>query len=111
MDNAHFDALARRASVTQVRRRSLKALGAAALVAALTVPASTMITPRAAAKGKKKRPNKCKQLAGQCTGFIADFCAQEECKPEFETAARACCTTFTTCDVAALLSCLFAEIT
>ena len=75
MSDNSFDAFARSAAAAIDRRKSLRTLGGAALVAALANPlAVESAKDNKAKKAKKKAKKKCRRQVGQCQGGVEDLC-------------------------------------
>ena len=108
MDGQSIDDAARAAALT--RRRSLAALGGAALAAALVTP--RQVEARKAGKKAKQRVKKtCRRQDGQCAAFFAKLCEEIECEPEAIDAALACCAILRSCDAGKFMACMFDVLT
>jgi hypothetical protein len=101
MDSRTFDTLTRRARSAGNRRASLKALGAATLVAAFATP----LAAEAGTCGKKVK-KRCQQLKAQCIASVEGFCESEGCLAK----RLPCCDSMATCNASAALDCLFEGI-
>jgi hypothetical protein len=107
MNDAVFDAIARRAGAIQDRRASFRALGGATLLAAaapLVAEASN-----SSKKAKKKAKKKCKKQIAPCNDFAPDVCALFfDPGSEFDTcvaAAQTCCPPLAKCQVPSFFDC------
>ena len=99
-----FDAFVRKAGSSQNRRASLKALGAAAVVAA----ASSPLAAKAGKAGKKVR-KKCRKQGVPCLAFAADMC--DALLPDPEVAEcielfQPCCSSIQKCNGPAFFECV-----
>lgn len=98
MHETAFDTLARQASSVHDRRASLKALGAAAIVAAVAAP-------RAADAGKSSKKaalKKCKKQVSACKNEFEKACdGNETC-----LTLVPCCDFLKTCDAAGQIKCI-----
>ena len=84
------------------RRRSLQALGAAALAMAVTAPAMTTD-----GKGRKSRNSRCRKNQGQCRAAVEDYCTRNTNDPPACVSLYGpCCDQFTGCNVGAGISCI-----
>lgn len=105
MNNQSFDSLARRAGSAQDRRKSLKLLGAAALVAAASAPLAAE-----AGKAGKKAKKKCKKQGNPCRAFAEEICAGfgqgQACVDIF----KPCCTSIQKCKAPAFFDCVAAGL-
>ncbi len=99
MHESTFDLLARKASAVQDRRTSLKAVGAAAVVAAAGLAA-----PRAAeaSKAGKKARKRCQQQVGACKSEFEKACEGNETCLSLTT----CCDFLRNCDAAGQIKCI-----
>lgn len=96
--------------VALTRRRSLAALGGAALTAALIAPRHVK-AGKAGKKAKKKVKKTCKRQDNQCAAFFTDLCEADPCEPEALEAALACCAILRTCDAGEFMACMFDVLT
>jgi hypothetical protein len=97
MHETAFDTLARQAGTVHDRRASLKALGAAAVVAALAAP-------RAAEAGKSSKKGKklCKKQVAACKSEWDKACEGDETCLSLAT----CCSFLKNCDAAGQIKCI-----
>jgi len=105
MDPHAFDAIARRTADSVSRRRSLLALGGAALGASLGAPLAA--TAKKGRKGKNNGKDKCKAQVGKCQDGIANLCLAifEEDSPECVDAFSPCCRFLQNCETAQAFAC------
>jgi hypothetical protein len=105
MKESTFDALTRHAGSVQDRRASLKALGAAALVATSTAPLSAEAKKSSSKKAKKK----CKKQIGPCNTFSNEICdVFFDPGTEFDQCvvqASACCPSLKKCQATPFFDC------
>ncbi|MFN8591706.1 MAG: hypothetical protein U0031_09630 [Thermomicrobiales bacterium] len=99
MHESRFDEVTRHASVLADRRGSLKALGSAAVLAALP------FAPETAKAGRKKK-KQCVKDAVQCANSFATFCNGEANPDGCNNSAAQCCANLKTCDTARAISCI-----
>ena len=98
MEERAFDTIARHASSAHDRRASLKALGAAAVVAALSAPGVAV-----AGKSSKKSSKKlCKKQVAACKDGWEKACGGDETCLSLAT----CCSFLKTCDAAGQIKCI-----
>lgn len=98
MHETAFDTLARQAGTVHDRRASLKALGAAAVVAALAAPRAA----EAGKSSKKAALKKCKKQVGACKQAFVKACeGNETC-----LSLTSCCDFLKTCDAAGQIKCI-----
>lgn len=110
MKETTFDALTRHAGSVQGRRTSIKALGAAAVMAAIASP----LTAKAGKSGKKAK-KKCKKQVGPCNEFSSQLCSLffmpgddfDACLAE----TSACCAPLKKCAATPFFDCAFIVIT
>jgi hypothetical protein len=97
MHETAFDALTRHASSAYDRRASLKALGAAAMVAALAAP-------QAADAGKSSNKSKklCKKQVSACKDGWDKACGGDQTCLSLAT----CCSFLKNCDAAGQIKCI-----
>lgn len=81
------------------RRGSLRALGGAAIVAALTTPLAA-----SAKSSGEKTGKRCRRQRDQCRTVFAGLC---EGFPSCEAAYAPCCEHFSRCDAGKGISCIF----
>lgn len=84
MNDTAFDTLTRRASAIGNRRSSLKAIGAAGVLAAFPLATD-------AGKAGKKARKKCKRQVGPCRKAFDAFCEGQMGAEECFDAAAECC--------------------
>jgi hypothetical protein len=106
-----FDTLTRQTASSVSRRRSLLALGGAAVAGALAAPMLALAS-KDSKKAKKKKKKKCNGQIGQCEDFFTDLCANPdaECEPDELAAARFCCSQLKNCKAGEAVSCFFSLV-
>jgi len=109
MDAHAFDAIARRTADSVSRRRSLLALGGAALAASLALPQAATAKQNRKGKGKNNNNGKdrCKAQVGKCQDGIASLCLAifEEDSPECTELFSPCCRFLQNCETAQAFAC------
>jgi hypothetical protein len=101
MHETAFDALARHAGSVHDRRAALKALGAAAVVAALAAP-RTADAGKSGKQAKKQALKKCKKQVGACNNEWEKACEGNE----LCLSLAKCCSFLKTCDAAGQIKCI-----
>src|SRR5262245_53382657 len=101
MHETAFDTLARHASAATDRRASLKALGAAAMVAALAAP-QTASAGKSNKKAKKLAKKTCLKQVSACKDGWEKACNGDETCLSLAT----CCDFLKTCDAAGQIKCI-----
>jgi len=110
MTSETFDALTRETGIHQDRRTSLKALGAAALLAAVAGPLSAQAKQSPGKKAKKK----CKKQVGQCVSAFNAVCeAQDQgvevCLALVQQVLAPCCQSLRNCGAGEFVTCVFSQ--
>jgi hypothetical protein len=98
MNQHTFDVLTRRV-VVHDRRRSLQAVGVAAVLAAIPFVAD-------AGKAGKKAKKKCKKQVGACQQVFDAFCEGSMGAQECFEAAAECCAFLRGCNAGAAIDCI-----
>jgi hypothetical protein len=98
MHETAFDTLARQAGTVRNRRASLKALGAIAVVGALSAPRAA----EAGKSSKKAALKKCKKQVSACKSEWEKACEGDETCLSLAT----CCSFLKTCDAAGQIKCI-----
>jgi hypothetical protein len=102
MNEIVFDVVTRRAAEVVSRRRSIIAMGGAALAAAISNPLETE-----AGKSGKKSKKRCKRQKQQCRSFYEGLCQGD---PFCEERYFACCEFLASCNASAYLQCFHAAL-